>query len=392
LPDKPSIVVLPFVNMSEDATQEYFSDGLTEDLTTDLSKVSGLFVIARHSAFTYKGQAPAAGEVSRQLGVRYVLEGSVRKADDRVRITAQLVDATTESHLWAERYDRPLQEIFALQDEIVQKIVFALRVKLMPEEQERFKRAPTNSLEAYDYFLRGSELFILLGKEANAQARQLYERALELDPQYAAAYARLSATYWAEWFFYGGQEQTLERAAELAQKAVALDESLPIAHNVLGWVYLLKKQHDQAQTEMERAITLDPNFANGYEGLSFVLHSSGKPQEAIVAAAQAMRLNPQQLSHWNALGHAYRSAGQYEDAIALFKKILAHNPDHGAAHWGLMVIYSELGREEEAKAEGAEYLRIVPNFSVERFKQRSFDKDPADTERMAAAVRKAGLK
>ena len=391
LPDKPSIVVLPFVNMSEDPKQEYFSDGITEDITADLSKISSLFVIARNSAFSYKGKSPKVQDVSREMGVRYVLEGSVRKYDNQLRITAQLVDATTGYHLWSERYDRELKDLFTLQDEIREKIVFALKVKLTPEEQERFKRAPTNSLDAYDYYLRGGGS-VFLTKEANAQARQMCERALELDPQYAAAYARLSLTYWFEWFSYGGQDQTLERASELAQKAIALDESLPIAHLTLGWVYLMKKQHDQAQTEMERAITLDPNFDPGYQGLSFVLMSIGKLQEAITAATKAVRLSPQQLLTLNALGQAYVVAEQYEEAIAIFKQILARNPDFWAAHWGLAIIYSESGKEEEARAEGAEMLRIIPNFSLERWRQRNFLKDQAIIERHAADLRKAGLK
>jgi adenylate cyclase len=393
LPDKPSIAVLPFINMSDDPKQEYFSDGITEDLTTDLSKVSSLFVIARNSAFTYKGKAVKVQEVSKELGVHYVLEGSVRRAGDQVRITTQLIDAVTGGHLWSERYDRPFSDIFALQDEIRQKIVFALKVKLTPEEQERFQHAPTKSLEAYDYFLRSLEFGGRpLTKEANAQARQMCERALELDPQYAAAYVRLGVTYWLEWFRYGGQEQTLGRATELVQKAVALDESSPAAHATLGWVYLLQKQHDQAQTEMERAITLNPNFAGGYQGLSFVLHSSGKAQEAIPVAAKAVRLSPQDLNVLNGLGQAYVSAGQYEKAIAIFKKILARTPDDWAARWGLVVIYSESGREREAKEEGAEILRITPNFSIEEWKRRSFYKDQAKVERWADALRKAGLK
>jgi adenylate cyclase len=191
LPDKPSLVVLPFTNMSGDPEQEYFSDGITEDLTTDLSKLSTLFVIARNSAFTYKGKAVKVQDVSRELGVRYVLEGSVRKVDSRLRITAQLIDAPTGEHLWAERYDRPLPEIFALQDEIRQKIVTALRVKLTKEEQERFQRAPTDNLEAYDYYLRGMSYFSRLTKEANTQARQMLEKAIGLDSKYASAYALL---------------------------------------------------------------------------------------------------------------------------------------------------------------------------------------------------------
>src|SRR5262249_12320220 len=192
LPDKPSIAVLPFTNMSGDPEQEYFSDGITEDLITDLSKLSGLFIIARNSVFTYKGKAVDVGELSRRLGVRYVVEGSVRKAGNRVRINAQLVDSMTGGHLWAERYDRELHDIFALQDEVKQKIVFALKIKLTPEEQARFRQAPTPNLDAYDSLLRGQAYFWRFTKEANVQARQLFEHAIELDSRYAGAYAVLS--------------------------------------------------------------------------------------------------------------------------------------------------------------------------------------------------------
>ncbi|HEV8711803.1 MAG TPA: adenylate/guanylate cyclase domain-containing protein [Candidatus Binatia bacterium] len=201
LPDKPSIVVLPFVNMSGDPDQEYFSDGITEDLTSDLSQTSSLFVIARNSSFTYKGKAVKVQDVSRELGVRYVLEGSVRKAGNQVRISAQLIDATTGGHLWSGRYDRELRDIFAVQDEIGQKIVTALKVTLTPDEQERFRRAPTNNLEAYNYYLRGMEYAWHLTKETIAQARQMFEKAIALDPQYAAAYAMLSRTYSLDWIW-----------------------------------------------------------------------------------------------------------------------------------------------------------------------------------------------
>jgi adenylate cyclase len=228
LPDKPSIVVLAFTNMSEDPKQEYFSDGITEDLTSALSRISSLFVIARNSAFTYKGKAVNVQEISKELGVRYVLEGSVRKADSQVRITAQLIDATTGYHLWTERYDRPLQDIFALQDEIVQKVVTTLKLQLTLWEQGLAVRKRTDNLEAYDYFLRGVDSYWRLTKEANAQARQMLEKAIELDPQYAQAYASLGLTYWTEWNWRWSQDpQNLERAFELAQKAIALDDSLP---------------------------------------------------------------------------------------------------------------------------------------------------------------------
>jgi len=262
LPDKPSIAVLPFENMSNDPAQEYFSDGLTEDLTSALSKISSLFVIARNSAFTYKGKAVKVQDVSKELGVRYVLEGSVRKADNQVRITAQLIDATTGGHLWSERYDRPLQDIFALQDEVVRKIVTTLKLQLTLQEQGILVRKTTDNLEAYDDYLRGREHFNRFTQEANAQARQLFEQALELDPQYAEAYAFLGWTYFREWSFQWSQDvQALDQALALTQKAVALDDSLAQAHVTLGAVYLWKKQYDQAIAEAERAIALEAKLA-----------------------------------------------------------------------------------------------------------------------------------
>jgi adenylate cyclase len=393
LPDKPSILVLPFTNMSNDPEQEYFSDGITEDITADLSKISSLFVISRNSAFTYKGKAVKLPEVSRELGVRYVLEGSVRKAGDQVRLTAQLIDATQDQHLWSERYDRPLQDIFALQDEIRQRIVFALTVKLTPEEQARFKTAPTNNLEAYDYYLRGWQLASRNTKETNVQARQMFEKALELDPQYAGAYTGLGFTYWLEWFSqWSADPQNLARAEEMLQKATALDESLPRAHAALGMVKLLQKQYAQATAEMERALALDPSFAQGYANLSHVLIAVGRPEEAVEAAKKAVRLDPRQFQHLNPLGWAYVITGQYEEAIPVLKKVLTYNPTLWVAYGGLAVSYSELGREEEARAAGAEMLRIVPQFSVEKWKPMAPYKDPAVTERLAAAIRKAGLK
>ncbi len=394
LPDKPSIAVLPFTNISGDPEQEYFSDGMTEDLTTDLSKLSGLFVIARNSAFVYKGKAVDVGEVQRKLGVRYVLEGSVRKVSDQVRITAQLVDASTGGHLWSERYDRPLQEIFALQDEIRQKIVTALRVKLTKDEQERFRQAPTNNLEAYDYFLRGQEPFWRGTKEANAQARQMLEKAVALDPQYAGAYAMLGNTYFIEWFNQWSQDpQTLERAFELAQRAVTLDDALPLAHGVLGGVYQVKNQHDQAIAEGERAVVLDPNNAESYARPALILGPAGRAEEAIEVAKKAMRLNPHYPPFYiYALGSAYHQAWQNEEAIATMKRYLVYNPNVFIPHLVLTCSYSDLGRYEEARAAATEVLRLSPNFTTEVWKKNQWTKDPAQLERHINNLRKAGLK
>ncbi|HEV8714652.1 MAG TPA: adenylate/guanylate cyclase domain-containing protein [Candidatus Binatia bacterium] len=307
LPDKPSIVVLPFVNMSNDPEQGYFSDGITEDITADLSKISGLFVIARNSAFIYKGKAVKVQDVSREMGVRYVLEGSVRRAGDQVRVATQLIDGATGGHLWSERYDRALKEILTLQDEIREKIVTALKVKLTKDEQERFQRAPTNNLEAYDYFLRGQEHFWRVTKEANRQARQMYEKAVALDPQYAGAYAMLGHTYVEDWINQWNQDpQILGWAFELAQRAVALDDGLPLAHGVLGRVYQWKNQHDHAITEGERAVALEPNNAESYVRLAGILSAAGRTEEAIEVAKKAMRLNPHYPpAYLRALGGAY---------------------------------------------------------------------------------------
>jgi TolB-like protein/Flp pilus assembly protein TadD len=341
LPDKPSIVILPFVNLSNDPAQEYFSDGITEDITADLSRISSLFVIARNSAFTYKGKAVKVQEVSRELGVRYVLEGSVRKADTQVRITTQLVDATTGGHLWSERYDRPLKDIFTLQDEVVQKIVTTLKLQLTLQEQGVIVRKHTDNLEAYDAFLRAVEYCQRLTKEANAQARQLFEKALALDPQYAEAYAWLSGTYWLEWVYrWSADPQTLEHALALAQQAVALDDSLPQAHGILSWVYGLKQQSDQAIAEGKRAIALDPNNADSYAGQAQVLLMAGRPEEALRAVEQAMRLNPHYPpGYLFELGTAYLGTGRYAEAITTLKEVISRNPNLLHAHTNLVNSY-----------------------------------------------------
>jgi adenylate cyclase len=391
LPDKPSIIVLPFVNLSGDPTQEYFSDGMTEEITAALSRISSLFVIARTSAFTYKGKAAKVQDISREMGVRYVLEGSARKADEQVRIIAQLVDATTGAHLWSERYDRPLKDIFALQDDIVQKIVTTLRLQLTLWEQGVLVRKRTDNPEAYDYNLRGIEYFMRLTKAANTQARQLYEKAIELDPQYAEAYARLAWTYLGEWIWLWSLDpQTLEQAVALASKAITLDGSIAYAHALLGYVCLLKKQHEQAIAEGEQALILDPNFAIGHVILAEILILAGRLEDAVQLAKKAMHLDPRNGLYSFQLGHAYQLMGRYEEALTAFRRVLTWNPNHVATHRHLAVIYSELDREEEARAEGAVVLRLAPDSSLEVIKQRLPYQDPAIAERYLDALRKAG--
>jgi adenylate cyclase len=380
--------------MSNDPSQDYFSDGITEDITSDLSRISSLFVIARNSAFTYKGKAVKVQDVGREMGVRYVLEGSVRKADNQVRVTAQLIDATTGHHLWAGRYDRPLQDIFALQDEIVQQIGATLRVEVLEAELERVQRVSTASLTAYDSLLRGMERYWRLTKEANAQARQMYEQAIALDPQYALAYACLGFTHWTDFTFQWSQgPQSLGRAFELAQQAIALDDSEPYVHMLLGAVYLRQKRFEEAVAEAKQAVALDPNNADAYVRLAENLSVAGRPSEALGFVQQAMRLNPRH-SVWYLfnLGLAYRLTGQYMEAMAALEKARTRNPNFLAIHLNLAFIYSELDREEEARAEAVEVLKINPHFSLETWTQNALYKDPADLERMLAALRKAGLK
>lgn len=399
LPDKPSIVVLPFTNMSDDPSQDYFSDGMTEDITTDLSKISGLFIISRNSAFTYKGKAVKAQDVSREMGVRYILEGSIRKAGDQLRITAQLIDGTTGGHVWSERYDRLLRDIFALQDEITQRIVAALQVEIGEAELVRVRRIPTESLTAYDLYLRGLELWFRANyetkKEANAQARQLFEQAVALDPHYAQAYAGLSLTYFTDSFLQWSSEpaQALERALELAQKAIALDDSLPSSHTTLGVIYMWKKQYEQAIAEGERAISFDPNFAEGFVNLGWILIAVGRPEEAVGVIEKAMRLNPRSSARYlQDLGMAYREVGRCEEAITVTKQFLAVIPNNGPAHYTLAICYAEFGRLEEAQAAVAELVRLQPSISLESVRQNLPAKDPARLECHLASLRKAGLK
>jgi adenylate cyclase len=341
LPDKPSIVVLPFDNMSSDPQQDYFSNGITEVLTSDLSRLSGLFVIARNTAFTYKNKATNVQDIGKELGVRYVLEGSVQKANDQVRIVAQLIDATTNAHLWSQRYDRPLTDIFALQDEIVQKIVTTLKLQIALTEQGFIVRKRTDNLEAYDYLLRGIDPLFRYTQEANIQARQMFEKAIALDPQYAEAHVWLGWTYYLEWMFRWRMDpQSLERALALAQQAIALDDSLPRAHSLLANVYAVKQHYDQALAESERAIALDPNNADSYTYQANALNFAGRPEEALQMVRQAMRLNPRYppiyLYH---LGGAYGPTGRHTEAVATLKEFLSRSPNAAGAYLILALNY-----------------------------------------------------
>jgi adenylate cyclase len=395
LPDKRSIAVLPFVNMSENPDQEYFSDGVTEEIITALSKVPNILVIARNSTFTYKGKPVKVQQVARELGVHYVLEGSVRKAGNRVRVTAQLVDAQTGNHLWAERYDRDLEDIFAVQDEITKKIITALQVKLTEGEGARLFGKGTDNLEAFLAVLQGVEAYRRLNIEDNTRARQMYEEAIALDPEYAMAYALLGWTHWVDvWFKWSkSPHESKNRAFELAQKSIALDDTSPQAHGLLSNIYTVKRRHEDAIAEAEKAIALDPNSADAHAWFALALNFAGRPQEAILSLEKAIKLNPIPPSWYlHRLGMAYREAGRYEEAITACQKAIHREPDNVFAYIVLASTYSVLGLQDEAHTAAAEVLRIDPKFSVEHFAKTRAHIDPANTARFADALRKAGLK
>jgi adenylate cyclase len=394
LPDKPSIAVLPFVNMSGDKEQEYFSDGMTEDVITSLSKLSGLFVIARNSVFTYKGQAVKPEQVSKELGVRYVLEGSVRKAQNQVRITAQLIDATTGYHLWAENYDGELKDIFALQDSITKKIVSALAPKLTASEETVRNRRETANVEAYDLVLRGVSLLSQTRKESNAMARYMFQQAIALDPNYAKAYARVAWTHHMDWVFQWTEGRgSLDLALKTAKKAVDVDVSSSEAHLTFGWNLLYTKQQDLGVSQLEKAVSLDPNFSEAYAHLAQALNFTGRPDEAIGFVKKAMRLDPN-YAPWVGwfLGNSYYALRRYDEAVAAYQEALRRNPNALYVHLGLAGVYAELSREKDARAEVVEILKINPAFSLNWARDNTPFKNPADLERYIEGLRKAGLK
>ena len=395
LPDKPSIAVLPFVNMSDDPKQEFFSDGVTEEIITALSKTPKMFVIARNSTFSYKGKPVKVNQVAEELGVRYVLEGSVRKAGDRVRITAQLIDALTGHHLWAERYDKDLKDIFTLQDEITMKIIAALQVKLTQGEEARLSAKGTDNLEAYLKCLQAKEHVGHVNKEDNALAKQLAEEAIALDPEFSEAYRVLGSTHWMDIIVGSSKspKESLKRAFELTKKAIALDESNATAHGTLGWLFVLKRQHDKGIAEAERAVALDPNSAFANFNMGRVLRFAGRPEEAIAWHKKAIRQDPMPSGPYLfGLAHAYWLAGRYEEAVPVCKKAILVSPKSMAAHLYLAATYVSLGRIEEARTEAQEVLRIDPKFSLVHWGKRLPFKNQADTERSINALRKAGLK
>jgi len=393
LPAKPSIAILPFKNISGDPTQEYFSDGITEDIITDLSKFHGLFVIASNTVFTYKAKPANVQDVSQELGVRYVLEGSVQRNENRVRVNAQLIDGETGHSLWAERLVGDATDLFALQDEIVRTIVAKLAIKVDLAERKRVARKGTNNLEAYDYVLRGRELCARTSSSDNAEARKIIQKAIELDLRYAPAYVALGWCY-VDALRYGwtaSPSQTLQKAHDLAQKALSLDEESASAHRLLGTAFYKWKKYDLATSEFKRALALNPNDADTYDALGTVRLYGGQPDAAIEAVETALRFNPNLgpsgLIH---LGLAYYLTERYGKAIRTLEGALGRNPNLVFLHIGLSAAYAQANRAEEASRAAANVRRLHPFFEVDTF-GNAFRK-ASDRLSIREGLRKAGLK
>jgi adenylate cyclase len=403
LPDKPSIAVLPFVNMSGDPKQEYLSDGFTEDLITTISKIPDLFVISRQSTFTYKGKPVKVQTVAEDLGVRYVLEGSIQKSGDKVRVNVQLIDAIKGHHLWSERYDRKFEDLFALKEDIILKVANELLVGLVTGEFLRqivgytddLKPWQTDNLEAWETFWVAGKFVRRNTKEDNARARDLYTKAHQLDPHWYPPLLGLGWTHradarhgWSE-----SRKKSFDQATELANRVLAIYDKSGRAYHLLAGIHLMKREYEKANNYYKKALSLSPNDPSIQAGQGFSLNYLGKPQEAIEHFKIAMRLRPfyppWYLYH---LGLSYHLTGQYEEAIETLKKAIERTPDVIFPHVRLVAVYSDLGREQEARAEAAEVLRIKPDFSVEGWAKANPFRDTAIVEHRKELLRKAGLK
>jgi adenylate cyclase len=390
--DRPSIAVLPFTNMSNDAEQEYFADGITEDLITDLSQVSGLFVIARNSTFTYKGRAVKVQDVARDLGVNHVLEGSVRRVGDRVRINAQLVNAITGLHIWAERFDRELTDVFALQDEVIKKIVVALKVKLTDAEMGGLEKRYTESIEAYDLFLKGQQAFFKFTREGNREARNLYRGAVERDPKFARAWANLGWThardYQDGWTASPGE--SLDTALVLAKKGIVLDPTSSRVHWILGQVRLFRREYERALEAVRKAIELSPSNADARVLLARILAFSGDPKESVRLIEEAMQINPYYPMQYSMnVGIAYFAAKNYDKAEVALLEAANRNPGAQRVRMWLVATYANAGKMEEAAWELQELMMLNPSFSVESIERSIPFRDETIRDRLVNGLRLA---
>jgi adenylate cyclase len=399
LPDKPSIAVLPFINMSEDPKQEYFSDGITEDIITNLSKVSGLVVISRNSSFLYKGKQVKIQEVAKDLGVRYVLEGSIRRGGNKVRVTAQLIDGKTAQHVWADSYDREQKDIFSVQDEITRKVVSELAVALTVDETGRLIRKHTENFEAYDLYLRARTESWVIKKESDLKVIEMLRQVINLDPNFAGGYNHLSLmlSRGIRFGWSASPREDLEKAFELAQKAISVDDKFPLSYYSLASVYLMKGKHDNALAAINTGVSMAPNDDVMRLWLGYHLNWVGRGEEAVSAVKKSMELNPMYLHGRNTMyldfmAQACFTAGLYEESISNAKKNIERFGSAVSRDPFLIASYSMLGRMEEAKESAQQWLKGNPSFTLSSWKLGRLYKRPEDRERLYGALRRAGLK
>ena len=392
--DPAAIAVLPFDNLGRDAAQQYFADGLADDLITDLTQLSGLHVISRDSSFNYREQPVDIARAAYDLGVRYILHGSVRRDGDRMRINAYLTDATNNTQLWAERYDGDVQDILSVQDQFTGKIVNALSLRLTPDERSTLAFRDTESFGAYEFFLRGEEQFFLYARDSNALARKLFSQALAQDDRFARAYAMLAWTHVFD-FMNGWSDEpdvSLDRAMQFATRALELNASLPLAYFVRGLVHRERGEHVKAMVEAEKAITLDPSYANGHILMSTLLYYAGRPEEGLERIYHAISLNPHYPYNYPFhLGQAYFVLHRYDEAIEAFKQGLASNPSAERLHIWLAAAYAQSGNIEDAEWEIEEVLMANPDFSLAKLERAFPFSDPADLDHLLQGLYKAGL-
>jgi len=394
LPEKPSIAVLPFANLSGDSTQEYFCDGITEQIITAISRMPKIFVIARNSTFTYKGKPVMVQQVGEELGVKYVLEGSVQRSGDRVRITAQLVEAATGGHVWSGRYDRTVSDIFALQDDITFQVIKSLGLKLTEGEQV-FMGVGTENLEAYLKVLESLWLFRKWTPESLVLCRKKAQEAIALDPAYAMAWSMVVWSLMLEVHlgYSESPQKALAEAERATEKVMNLDLNGSIAYYLSSYVHLFRRQYDKALEAIRKAEALNPNGADVTAFHGLLLYHAGRPQDAIGKFEKAIRLNPMpEAWYWQNLGICYRITEDYNKAIRAYKEALTINPDHFSAWTGITAAYMLSGQEAKAGMAAKEVLRIQPEFSLERYRKSLMHRDQADIRRFIEALRKAGLK
>ena len=394
LPDQPSIAVLPFDNLSGDDEQEYFVDAFTENIITALAKLPKLFVIARNSSFTYKGKAVNVTQVAEELGVQYVLEGSVQRSGDRLRVTAQLINALTGHHAWSEQYDRNMHDLFSVQDEITGQIVTAMEVNLTDGDAARLHRRDTDDPRAYEHLSRAKALVRRFTKDAMIMAREELEQALALDPEYGVALGWLGWTHWhdARHRWSESRSESLDRAKELAARVLALNEETPIGHSLLGGVHILERDYAKALAEYERAASLAPSVADAQAMMGWCLILVGRPSEAPPHLERAMRLSPSYPAWYlSQLAEAYRLTGRLSESIDAFRQAVALRPRSTSTRTGFIAALIADGRSDEARAEAEALLGFKPNFNLEAFAKTVLYADSSVRGQLLAALREAGL-